>query len=142
MRQRSEDRIIMHHEPCGCGNTAPWIELEGRTDDVTSFMEDGKEIKVAPLAIYAVLKEVHSLRRFQVLVYPGNRIELRIEEKEGISREEAFEHARECLERFLATQNIVHVKVTLSEELPKQDAKSGKFKHIINVEKTTTSISK
>lgn len=98
-------------------------------------MEGGKEIKVAPLAIYATLKEVHSLRRFQVLVYPGNRVELRIEEKEGIKREEAFEHARECLERFLATQNIKNVKISLAEELPKQNAKSGKFKHIMNMDR-------
>ncbi|MDD6039305.1 MAG: phenylacetate--CoA ligase family protein, partial [bacterium] len=134
IRYEVTDRVIMHHEPCGCGTPAPWLELEGRNDDVTSFIEDGKEMKVAPLAIYAVLKEVHSIRRFQVLVYPNNKVELRIEEKDGVSKAEAFEAAKRSLEAFLLTQNIHAVTITLSEELPKQNAKSGKFKHIINAE--------
>ncbi|MDD6038207.1 MAG: phenylacetate--CoA ligase family protein [bacterium] len=134
IRYEVTDRVIMHHEPCGCGNPAPWLELEGRNDDVTSFIEDGKEMKVAPLAIYAVLKEVHSIRRFQVLVHPNNKVELRIEEKDGVSKAEAFEAAKRSLEAFLSTQNIHAVTITLSEELPKQNAKSGKFKHIINAE--------
>ncbi len=134
IRYEVTDRVIMHHEPCGCGNTAPWLELEGRTDDVTTFTQEGKEIKIAPLSFYAVLKEVHSLRRFQVLVYPENRLELRIEEKDGVSKDAAFKEAKACLVKFLATQNIVQVTIMLSEEVPKQNPNSGKFKHIINVQ--------
>lgn len=132
IRYEVTDRIIMHHEKCACGNPSPWIELEGRTDDVTTFMEEGKEIKVAPLAIYAVLKEVHELRRFQVLVYPENKIELRIEAKEGVGEETAFEIAKKKLMEFLTSQNILHVTVDLAEEKPMQNPNSGKFKHIIN----------
>ena len=124
----------MHHEPCACGNPSPWLELEGRTDDVTSFIEDGKAIRIAPLSVYAALKEVHELRRFQVLVYPENRIELRIEEADGVNRNEAFEKAKAQLEEYLASQNITHVTITLSELLPQQNPNSGKFKHIMNMQ--------
>ena len=134
IRYEVTDRVIMHHEPCTCGNPSPWIELEGRSDDVTSFHKEGKEIKVAPLSIYAVLKEVPSLRRFQVLVYPGNRVELRIEEKEGNSKIEAYEEAKDCLLNFLATQGIKSVTITLVDEEPHQNPQSGKFKHIINMQ--------
>ncbi len=133
IRYEVTDRVIMHSEPCGCGNISPWLELEGRTDDVTSFTEDGKEIKIAPLSIYATLKEVHELRRFQLLVYPGNEIALRMEETEGIGRDEAFEKARECLLAYLETQGVRHVSISLSDEAPKQDPGSGKFKHIIRM---------
>lgn len=132
IRYEVTDRVIMHHEKCACGNPSPWIELEGRTDDVTSFMEAGKEIKVAPLAIYAVLKEVHELRRFQVEVYPENKVELRIEPKEGIEESAAFEAAKKKLADFLANQNIFHATINLSKEKPAQNPNSGKFKHIIN----------
>lgn len=132
IRYEVTDRVIMHHEKCACGNPSPWIELEGRTDDVTSFMEAGKEIKVAPLAIYAVLKEVHELRRFQVEVYPENKVELRIEPKEGIEESAAFEAAKKKLAEFLANQNIFHATINLSKEKPAQNPNSGKFKHIIN----------
>jgi len=134
IRYEVTDRVIMHHEPCGCGNTAPWIELEGRTDDVTVFTEKGKVIRIAPLAIYAVLKEVHSIRRFQVLVYENNRVELRIEEKDDTDKSDAFNAAVESLNNYLINQGISDVKFTLSKQLPQQDPNSGKFKHIINMQ--------
>ena len=135
IRYEVTDRIIMHHEPCACGNPSPWIELEGRTDDVTTFLSEGRQIKVVPLAIYAVLKDVHELRRFQVLVYPDNKIELRIEEKEQLDRSSAFEKAAETLREFLASQGISQVTIELSKESPQQNPNSGKFKHIINQSK-------
>ena len=134
IRYEVTDRVIMHHEPCPCGNPSPWLELEGRTDDVTTFTEDGRKIRIAPLSVYAVLKEVHELRRFQVLVYAGNKVELRLEEQEGTDRTEAFEKAKTSLEQYLLSQGIGHVTVTLSEILPQQDPNSGKFKHIVNVQ--------
>ncbi len=136
IRYEVTDRVVMHHEPCRCGNLSPWLELEGRTDDITAFVEDGKEIKVAPLSVYAVLKEVHELRRFQVLAYPENRLELRLEEQDGTDRETAFAAAKEQLEQYLATLGIRHVTITLSQDPPRQDPGSGKFKHIINRQNT------
>lgn len=132
IRYEVTDRVIMHHETCACGNPSPWIELEGRMDDVTVFVEEGREIKVAPLAIYAILKEVHTLRRFQVLVYPENTVKLRLEPQTGIESEIVFEEAREKLKEFLAKQGILHVTIEMSDEKPAQNPKSGKFKHVIN----------
>ena len=134
IRYEVTDRVIMHHEPCPCGNPSPWLELEGRTDDVTTFMEGGRKIRIAPLSVYAVLKEVHELRRFQVLVYAGNKVELRLEEQEGTDRTEAFEKAKTSLEQYLLSQGIGHVTVTLSEIFPQQDPNRGKYKHIVNVQ--------
>lgn len=133
IRYEVTDRIIMHHDQCPCGNPSPWIELEGRTDDVTTFMEEEKETKVAPLAIYAVLKEVHELKRFQVLVYAENKVELRLEPKEGVNETTAFEAAKKSFLDFLESQGIFHVDVSLSKDKPMQNPGSGKFKHVINV---------
>ena len=135
IRYEVTDRVIMHHQPCPCGNPSPWIELEGRTDDVTSFAENGEEIKIAPLAIYAVLKEVEDLRRFQVLVFDGNKVQLRIEEKQGADKTAVFEKAKEALVSYLAVQGIMTVDITLSAEMPQQDANSGKYKHVVNMQK-------
>lgn len=135
IRYEVTDRVIMHHEGCPCGNPSPWIELEGRTDDVTTFTADGRNIRIAPLSLYAVLKEVHEIRRFQALVYPGNRIELRMEEKEGADRMKAFAEAEDRICGYLETQGIHDVTMTLSDDLPKQDAHSGKYKHIVNMQK-------
>ena len=135
LRYEITDRVILHREPCPCGNPSPWLELEGRTDDVTRFTAGDRTVKIAPLAVYAVLKEVHELRRFQALVFPGNRIELRLESAEGVSREEAFEKAKAALTAYLASQSVTDVTVALSDDAPRQHPKSGKFKHVINMEK-------
>lgn len=132
IRYEVTDRVIMHHEKCACGNPSPWLTIEGRTDDVTSFWANEKEIKIAPLAIYATLKEVHALKRFQLVVHKDNQIELRLEEIDVLTKDFAFAKAKETLTDFLATHGIIHCDITLSDEAPKQHQKSGKFKHIIN----------
>ena len=138
IRYEVTDRVIMHHELCGCGKTSPWIELEGRTDDVTVFEEEGKQIKIAPLAIYAVLKGIQNIRRFQVLVHPDNTVELRMEENTDACRAQVFADAKTALEAYLAEQGISHVMIFLSDAMPSQDPGSGKFKHIINMQQRKT----
>ena len=132
IRYEVTDRVVMHHEACSCGNPSPWLSIEGRTDDVVSFTKNGNQIKVAPLAIYATLKEIHELRRFQLVVHKENHMELRIEVLENYDVNLAFQKAKEALQLFLATQDITTFTLVLSDEVPKQHPKSGKFKHIIN----------
>lgn len=134
IRYEVSDRVILHKEPCQCGNPSPWLTLEGRHDDVISFIRDAREIKLAPLAIYAVLKEVHELRRFQFIAYQeNNTAQLRLEPLENISKKDAFEKAKSALEQFFSLHGLQDITIILSDEEPKQDAGSGKFKHVIRV---------
>lgn len=132
IRYEVTDRVVMHHEPCPCGNPSPWLTLEGRTDDIATFTEEGKEIKIAPLAIYAVLKEVNNVQRFQAVIHKNNKVELRLNTKNECSKEEVFQSASKALSKFLASHGVNHVDITLSKEEPKQHPQSGKFKHVIN----------
>lgn len=91
------------------------------------------------MAIYAELKEVHELRRFQLLKYPNNRLELRLEPMADVSREDAFEKACKALRAQLGIYGVENFDISLSEELPKQHPVSGKFKHIINVNENSSS---
>ena len=134
IRYEVTDRIVYHSEPCPCGNPSPWIEVEGRNDDVLTLEKNGMELRVPPLAIYAQLKEVHELRRFQLLKYPGNRLELRLEPMPDVSRETAFEKASHALITCLNIYGVEEPEISLSEELPQQHPVSGKFKHVINCE--------
>ncbi len=133
IRYEVTDRVVLHDEPCKCGNSSRWLTLEGRTDDVVSFLQNGVEIKLAPLAIYATLKEVHELRRFQFIAH-SNHAELRLEPVEGFTEREVFDKVKTVLERFFSMHGLMNIDVTLSDEKPKQEAGSGKFKHIIRKE--------
>lgn len=134
IRYEVTDRVILHREGCPCGNPSPWLEIEGRNDDVLSFVQDGQTLRVAPLAIYAKLKEVPQLRRFQLLRRGQNRLELRLEPMEGATRAEAFERACAALRAYLAVCGVRDAEIVLSDELPKPHPVSGKFKHIINAD--------
>ena len=134
IRYEVTDRVARHSEACPCGNPAPWLTLEGRNDDVLHLNGSKGKVRIAPLSVYAVLKEVHGIRRFQLLCHPENRLELRLEPTEGAIREDAFEDARNALGAYLALQGIAEVMITLSAEQPKQHEKSGKFKHILNMD--------
>lgn len=118
------DRIVLHNEPCACGNNRPWLTLEGRTDDILVFANG---VRVAPMSLYAVLKEVHGIQRFQLIQQEDDRLELRIiAENKGT----LFPQAKQAVEAYLS-QNGVTTEVFLSEELPQANPISGKFKHII-----------
>lgn len=133
IRYEVTDRVVMHHERCACGNPSPWLSVEGRTDDVLKFDGPNGKLRVAPLPIYATLKEVGMLRRFQVVALGGNKIELRLEPNAGIEMEAAYKAARNALAAFLATQGAQGVEIELSNEKPRQLEGSGKYKHIINL---------
>ena len=133
IRYEVTDRVVRHSERCACGNPAPWLSLEGRNDDVLLLKGMEGTVKIAPLSVYAVLKEIHGNRRFQLLCRPDNRLELRLEPAEGENKAIVFEQAKIALSNYLATQNVLNVTITMSDELPKQHETSGKFKHILNL---------
>ena len=130
IRYEVTDRIILHHEPCLCGNPSPWLEIEGRTDDILPFDGDGKEVRIIPLALYALLKENHSIQRFQLVAHKSNQLELRLICKEGEDRAAVFAQASARLQSYLRENGVPHADISLSSELPKPHPKSGKFKHI------------
>ena len=132
LRYEITDRVVMHHEPCPCGNPFPWLTLEGRTDDIVILQKEGKTIKIAPLAIYATLKQIHEIQRFQVVVQSGNRIDLRLIVVAGHEKKEVFDTARIALTSFFGLHGVTDTVISLSTEEPKPHPKSGKFKLIIN----------
>lgn len=118
------DRVVLHNEPCECGNRRPWLTIEGRTDDILCF-ENG--IRIAPMSLYAVLKEVHGIERFQLIQQEDDRLELRLI---ADNKQEIFTAARKAVESYLS-KNGVLADVYLSEKLPAANSVSGKYKHII-----------
>ncbi|MBR3349645.1 MAG: phenylacetate--CoA ligase family protein [Solobacterium sp.] len=124
IRYEITDRVIVHDEKCACGRSSYWIEIEGRTDDVLTFSNG---IKIAPMSFYKLLEEVPGISRFQLVQKSADMLELRITAED---RESAFENAKHSLLEFLASKGIDTVDIVLSDEVPKAEKTSGKFKHI------------
>lgn len=118
------DRVVLHNEPCLCGSTKPWLTLEGRTDDVLTFANG---VSIAPLSLYALIKEVYGVQHFQLIMTEGNRLELRLIAE---NKRQVFIAAKQAIESYLL-QNGVVATVNLSELPPQANPVSGKFKHIV-----------
>lgn len=118
------DRIILHNEPCACGNPRPWLTLEGRTDDILIF---GNGVRIAPLSLYAILKEVQGIERFQLIQHENDRLELRLIAE---NRMDCFTEAKRAVEVYF-DRNGVTAEIYLSDNLPAASPISGKYKHII-----------
>ena len=90
----------MHNEPCSCGHSRPWLTLEGRTDDVLTFKNG---VRIAPLSLYAILKEVHGIERFQLVQHEQDRLELRLV---AVDREKFFFEAKQAVEKYLKKNKV------------------------------------
>ncbi|MCR5806374.1 MAG: phenylacetate--CoA ligase family protein [Oscillospiraceae bacterium] len=124
IRYEITDRVVIHDEPCRCGRSSRWIEIEGRTDDILVF-ENG--VKIAPMSLYKILEEIKPIRRFQLVHIAPESLELRLisDDPEG-----AFEQAKRELLTFFQEKGLTGINITFSEKIPQAHKVSGKFKHI------------
>ncbi len=124
IRYELTDRVTLHNTPCGCGNNAYWIEVEGRTDDVLEFENS---IKIAPMSLYKLLQEVEEIDRFQVIQKDKSALELRLVSK---NKEQAFSDAKTVLLNFFKEKGVINIEIILSDIEPEANKTSGKFKHV------------
>ena len=123
IRYELTDRVIVHEEPCPCGRTTRWLEIEGRTDDILTFTGG---VSVAPMSLYKVLEEVPKVRRFQLVQRSPEALELRLAADD---RGAAFQAAKGELGSFFESKGL-SVEILLADDPPQADPVSGKFKHV------------
>ena len=131
IRYELGDKVVLHEEDCLCGNPSPWIEMAGRSLDRIRFVDGTKEIIVPVADLDAVLKGEPSIKRYQIIVYAGNRISLRLTGAKGTDRTMAFFKAEKLLRAYMKSIGIPAPMITLEKEDPGPDPVSGKYKRII-----------
>ena len=123
IRYELTDRVIVHEEPCPCGRTTRWLEIEGRTDDILTFSGG---VSVAPMSLYKVLEEVPKVRRFQLVQRSPEALELRLAADD---RGAAVQAAKGALRSFFESKGL-SVEILLADDPPQADPVSGKFNHV------------
>lgn len=131
IRYELGDKVILHESDCLCGNPSPWIEIAGRSLDQIRFVDGIREIVVPVADLDAVLKGEPSIRRYQIVVYAGNRIALRLTGAKGTDKTMAFFTAEKLMRAYMKSIGIMSPMITLDKEDPGPDPLSGKFKRII-----------
>lgn len=131
IRYELGDKVILHEEGCLCGNPSPWIEISGRSLDQIRFVDGLREIVVPVADLDAVLKDEPCIRRYQIIIYAGNRISLRLTGAKGTDKTMAFFKAEKLLRAYMKSIGIMSPMITLDKADPGPDPLSGKYKRII-----------
>ena len=127
IRYEVTDRIRVLEKTCPCGNPFTAIEVEGRTDDILEFEND---VRIPPLAVYVVLKEIKNVVRFQVIQKGIREIELRLEtvaDREAVEKEAVLK-----LQDFFAKKGAFPT-ISVSRQFPAPNA-AGKFRHVMKAD--------
>jgi phenylacetate-coenzyme A ligase PaaK-like adenylate-forming protein len=126
IRYRLTDKVIWHDEPCGCGLRFPFIELQGREEEMLIFESDGRKVPIsAPVMMLAAL-DMEGCNAAQFIQCSPSALELRMEAKHGFDWRVVGENLRQYIQTILE-KNELNVQVTLSSE-PFLRTKGGKFR--------------
>lgn len=123
IRYELNDRIILHDEKCACGSPFRWLEIEGRNDEILEFTNG---VRIPPMALFALLKEIPEIKRYQIVQHAHDRLEVRLTAEDKAA---AFSMAKHTLVKYLASKQTI-ADVYLSELEPQVHPKSGKFRAV------------
>ena len=126
------DAVTASPEPCRCGNPLPAIRVEGRREDVLSFIaRDGTSRRLIPLALTTVVEETADVHRFQIVQQRADALALRFDIDDPQRRSAAFAAAASGLRHYLAAQGLPDVAIELDTCPPMPDPKSGKLRQVL-----------
>ena len=132
IRYELTDRIIYHDEPCPCGDSDPWVEVEGRTNDILDFVTDSGEIcKVASMVLFDIIDVEcgEEYKNYQLVLKDNNVILCRLISQKAGNEENVFHSIEKAVSGYLK-QFDVSIKMELTDEAPKLDERTGKFRQI------------
>ena len=140
LRYNLGDRITVRADACPCGSPFPAIRVEGRTDEILRMRAaDGQAVPILPLALWATIKQVHGVQRFQVIQTSPAELKIRMEPVVESERGEVWEAVQAQVKQYLAVQGLPDAQLLLANEAPLRDPKSGKYRHVWSEDKKNLS---
>lgn len=125
------DSVLQRPDPCPCGNPLPAIRVQGRSADVLTFDgQEGKKVKLPPLAISSLLDGIPGITLAQAVQTSPSNVRLRLQPAPGVDLQAARRQAEASLRDLLASHQLDHVAVECGDEAPEQGA-GGKFRQVI-----------
>jgi phenylacetate-coenzyme A ligase PaaK-like adenylate-forming protein len=128
------DSVVMLDEPCACGSPFPALHVSGRRDDILRLVgDDGRERRLAPLAVATVVEEDGGIHRFQVIQTGPRHLSVRFETPAGATRVAAMARIVGALRAWLARQGLAGVEIEEDPEPPRADPVSGKLREVLGL---------
>ena len=127
IRYRMSDSVIFHDEPCGCGLTTPYIEIDGRVEDILEFERNGTVIRVPGIMLFISVKEVPVFDHCQFIQRSHYDLELRVTTLSTHDEASVKQDIVNKISSIMADYGPADVKIALADEPPMR-TKSGKMR--------------
>lgn len=127
IRYRMSDSVILHDEACGCGLHTPWMEIDGRVEDILEFERDGAKARIPGILFCLCTKDIPGCDHCQVIQRAPDAIELRVSVMRGYDRTATEEKILLSVRRLLESNGLSSVRIELADR-PLQRTRSGKFR--------------
>jgi phenylacetate-coenzyme A ligase PaaK-like adenylate-forming protein len=128
IRYRLTDKVIWHDEPCRCGLHMPYIELQGREEEILTFENPNRRVPISPTVMMLVALDTEGCNGAQFIQRAPDRLEVRWDVKHGFDRHDVGEKLKHYL-HSLFENNAIRVDVILSSE-PFIRTKGGKCRAV------------
>lgn len=131
IRYEMGDSVSYYADRCPCGNPLPTITVEGRDDEILTFeTAGGRQVKIMPLPLTTVVMVVSGVEHFQLVQTSSTTLSVRLETAPNADQAQVWQSVVHCLEGYLASQGLASVRIKRSADSPRQNAISGKFRHV------------
>ncbi len=126
IRYYVSDRMVLHTEPCPCGLPFPYMEAEGRKEDILSFPTgDGACVQIPPMAFKTYSLRVPGCQSAQFIQRADDELEIRFRADPTVPRADVGAGLLAGTEDLLRANGAAGVAVRLCDEAPLV-GKSGK----------------
>jgi len=128
IRYRLTDRVTWHDEPCPCGLKLPFIELQGREEDILTFGSLNRQVPISPIVMLLATLDTEGCNGAQFIQRAPDKLEVRWDVKYGAERNAVGEKLKQYIQSVFEG-NSLSVEVILSEE-PFIRTKGGKYRAV------------
>ena len=128
IRYRLTDKVIWHDEPCRCGLQLPFIELQGREEEILTFENHNRKVPISPTVMMLAALDTEGCNGAQFIQRTPDRLEVRWDVKYGFDRTNVGEKLKQYLQSVFE-KNSLCVEVLLSTE-PFVRTKGGKYRAV------------
>ena len=128
IRYRLTDKVIWHDEPCKCGLKLPFLELQGREEEILTFESQDRKVPISPPVMMLAALDTEGCNGAQFIQRAPDRLEVRWDVKHGFNRTDVGEKLKQYIHSVFE-KNSLCVEVILSEE-PFVRTKGGKYRAV------------
>ena len=131
IRYRVDDSVIFHEEQCPCGQPFPYIDIMGRSNDIPEFFDGSKTITLTPITFLAAVVDVEGMAISQFVQRNPQKLDILVQYSAEADKKIVNAELHKKVEKVLATNGLLNVKVEICDEPPIRAERGKKMKAFI-----------